>query len=139
MSGIKQYLNDIFKAVTLEDNQKLPLIELLLVIGSLLAGFNLEKSWIWMYPLFALFSILYFIIIQKPIQNENQKHAILFVSFIIAVFFSGLLTGNIFLSIPKAQNLSPCLGWLYAILILLVFWLYFIFLTLILLVALKKD
>jgi len=138
--GIKQYLENKFKGATLErDDQRLQLIQLLLLIGALLAAFNLVKDWIWLYSFFALFSIIYFIIIQKPIHSEGQKHSISLVSFIIALFFSGVLTGNIFISIPKALILSPFWAWLYALVTLLFFVLYFITFTLILWIALKKD
>lgn len=137
---IKKWLENKFKGVILEsETQKIQLVQLLLLIGTLLAAFNLVKDWVWMYPFFALFSIIYFIVIQKPIHSKGQKDAISIISFVIATFFSGLLNGNLFISIPKASISSPIIILLYVLAILVLFILYFIFFTFILWFALKKD
>ena len=137
--NMKEWLENKFKGVTLESEaQKIRLIELLLLIGTLLAAFNLVKDWIWMYLVFALFSIIYFIIIQKPNRSKGQKDAISAISLIVAVFFSGILTGTLFISIPKAI-LPYFIVWYYVIAIILLFLSYYIVFTLILWTALKKD
>lgn len=127
-----------FKRLNLERNeQKLQLIELLLLIGTLYSAFNLEKDWIWLYISFTLASVFYFIIIQKTYHSKEELKRVSFVSLLIATLFSALLSGNLFISLPKA-TLSPSLSLVYAIIILILFVGYYIFFLMVLWVALKK-
>ncbi|NJD52090.1 MAG: hypothetical protein FIB07_04410 [Candidatus Methanoperedens sp.] len=113
------------------------LIELLLLIGTLAAAVHLEKDLIWLYMLFALCSIGYFIAIQKPFFSESELKWISTVSFIIGGLFSGVINGNLFLSLPKVV-LPLSLSLVYVIIVLILFVFYFIGFSMILWIALKK-
>ncbi len=121
-----------------KNEQKLQLIELLLLIGTLYSAFNLEKGWIWLYVLFTLVSVLYFITIQKTYHSKTQLKYISLISFLVAILFSALLSGNLFICLPRAE-LSPSLSLVYAIIILILFIIYYICISMILWIALKKK
>jgi len=72
----------------LDKSQKTKLIEILLIVGSIVAAFKIPASLIWIFMLFVLCSILYYIVIQK--EGEN----ISFIS-IISAFISGSFVGII--------------------------------------------
>ncbi len=121
-------LEKLFEILSLDKDQKLKLIELLLIIGTLSATFNLAKDWIWLYMLFALTSIIYFIIIQKDFQN---KIFIYIIAIFISTIFSGIITGNLFVTIVKDPHVPPFIY-------LILFIIYYIVFSVIIFLALKK-
>ncbi len=121
-------LEKLFESLSLDKDQKLKLIELLLIIGTLSATFNLAKDWIWLYMLFALTSIIYFIIIQKDFQN---KIFIYIIAIFISTIFSGIITGNLFVTIVKDPHVPPFIY-------LILFIIYYIVFSVIIFLALKK-
>lgn len=118
--------------------QKMQLVELLLLVGTLSATFNLMKEWIWFYMLFALTSIVYFIVIQKLNRGNKEKTITSWLSFFIAVLFSGLISGNFFISLPKPV-LSTSLLLSYSIVLYIMFALYYIVFMLLIWAALKEN
>lgn len=118
--------------------QKIQLVELLLLVGTLSATFNLMKEWIWFYMLFALTSIVYFIVIQKLNRGNKEKTITSWLSFFIAVLFSGLISGNLFISLPKPV-LSTSLLLSYSIVLYIMFALYYIVFMLLIWAALKEN
>lgn len=68
-----------------EDKKKL--IEILLIIGTLVAAFKIEDYLLIPFTIFVIFSIPYFIMIQKEL-NDGDKRFVNFISKIIAFTFS---------------------------------------------------
>jgi cytochrome bd-type quinol oxidase subunit 2 len=101
------YLNEI--------SQKTKLIEILLIVGSLIVAFKtpevLASKYIGLkdtavtmiFIFFALFSITYYILIQKEI-NETTKKIINLTSFLVAVSFSAIPSSM--LAISMVKNIS---------------------------------
>ncbi len=98
-----------------EISQKTKLIEILLIVGSLIVAFKtpeaLYSKYIGMkdtavtmiFIFFALFSIAYYILIQKEV-NENTKRIINIASFFVAVSFSAIPSS--ILAISMVKNMS---------------------------------
>lgn len=101
------YLNDIA--------QKTKLIEILLIVGSLIVAFKTPEALYSKYIgikdtavtmifiFFALFSIAYYILVQKEV-NENTKGIINTTSFFVAVSFSAIPSS--ILAISMVKNIS---------------------------------
>lgn len=103
-------LSDIFY---LDDiNKKTKLIEILLIVGSLIVAFKTQESLYSKYIglkdtavtmifiFFALFSITYYILIQKEI-TENTKKIINIASFFVAFSFSAIPSSILAISMVK--------------------------------------
>jgi len=100
MAGIKSNIERLFY---LEDHRdKIKLIELLLIIGSLIAAFKISGSFGLVFILFVFFSIPYFIMIQKEECKEkiskDYKLLVNVFSVIIAATFSAILSTLLALS-----------------------------------------
>lgn len=99
------YLNDIA--------QKTKLIEILLIVGSLIVAFKTPESlyskYIGMkdtavtmiFIFFALFSITYYILVQKEV-NEKTKKIINIASFFVAISFSAIPSSILAISMVKS-------------------------------------
>ncbi len=106
-------LSDIFYLH--EISQKTKLIEILLIVGSLIVAFKTPEALYSKYIglkdtavtmifiFFALFSITYYILIQKEL-NENSKRIINIASFFVAVSFSAIPSS--ILAISMVKNMS---------------------------------
>ncbi len=98
-----------------EISQKTKLIEILLIVGSLIVAFKTPEALYSKYIgikdtavtmifiFFALFSIAYYILIQKEV-NENTKRIINTTSFFVAVSFSAIPSS--ILAISMVKNIS---------------------------------
>lgn len=106
-------LSDVFYLH--EISQKTKLIEILLIVGSLIVAFKTPEALYSKYIgikdtavtmifiFFALFSIAYYILIQKEV-NENTKRIINTTSFFVAVSFSAIPSS--ILAISMVKNIS---------------------------------
>ncbi len=106
-------LSDVFYLH--EISQKTKLIEILLIVGSLIVAFKTPEALYSKYIglkdtavtmifiFFALFSIMYYILIQKEL-NENTKKIINIISFFVAVSFSAIPSS--ILAISMVKNIS---------------------------------
>ncbi len=103
-------LSDVFYLH--EIGQKTKLIEILLIVGSLIVAFKTPEALYSKYIglkdtavtmifiFFALFSITYYILIQKEI-NETTKKIINLTSFFVAVSFSAIPSSMLAISMVK--------------------------------------
>ena len=122
----------------LEDYQdKIKIIEILLIIGSLMAAFNFLSDFTIIFIMFIISSIPYFIMIQKEKNQENiskdYKQFVNVLSFITAISFSSLL--SVILAINAVINLNDNIIKMGSYVALYI--IYTIFLTLIIWTALK--
>ncbi len=78
-------------------NQKMKLIEILLIVGSILAAFKIPSDMIWLFMIFILFSILYYI----HIQQKKVGHLEL-TSIFVSASFVGIITYNFAVSVITA-------------------------------------
>lgn len=73
MSKKFPYLEEFTEDLKLDNKQKVKLIELLLLISSILVAFKLPSDLIPLFMMFVLFSIVYWIILQKDtIRTVNS-------------------------------------------------------------------
>ncbi len=98
-----------------EISQKTKLIEILLIVGSLIVAFKTPEALYSKYIglkdtavtmifiFFALFSITYYILVQKEV-NETTKRIINIASFFVAVSFSAIPSS--ILAISMVKNMS---------------------------------
>ena len=119
------------KHVCLSIAQKTKLIEILLIVGSIIAAFKLPINLIWMFILFVIFSILYYILIQNNLLKKGLLSRL--ISFLVASLFSGVLIYHFVISL--AQQLYPP----YKLLIYLIFFMFYGLLTLFIFVALSRN
>jgi len=115
-----------------EDKKKL--IEILLIIGTLVAAFKIEDYLLIPFTIFIIFSIPYFIMIQKEL-NEGDKRFVNFISGIIAFTFSFPLSTFLALNLAgylhdNAMKVSS---------FILIFSIYMMFSTLVIWFALKVE
>ena len=100
-------LKEVFENINLEKKQKIKLIELLLLVGSILVAFKSQPDALgWVFMFFIFFSIVYYIFIQKDIFKPNIIANL--IPIMIAVTFSTILNVNLFVSFGKEIiSLSP--------------------------------
>ena len=73
----------------LDVSQRTKLIEILLIVGSIVAAFKIPTSMIWVFMLFVLFSVLYYILL---IQKEKDFSSLLsFISAFVSASFVGIV------------------------------------------------
>ncbi|MDD5474841.1 MAG: hypothetical protein PHU34_11965 [Candidatus Methanoperedens sp.] len=96
-----------------EISQKTKLIEILLIVGSLIVAFKTPEALYSKYIglkdtavtmifiFFALFSITYYILVQKEL-NESSKRIINIASFFVAVSFSAIPSSILAISMVKS-------------------------------------
>ena len=71
--------------------QRTKLIEILLIVGSIVAAFKIPTRMVWLFMFFALFAILYYILIQK----ENDFSPLLSLSsLLVSASFVGIVIFN---------------------------------------------
>ena len=74
----------------LKRDQKVNLLEMLLIVGSIIAAFQLPSSMIWMFMFFAFMAILYYISLQA---GENLRTTYMkSVSILTSASFVGVLS-----------------------------------------------
>ncbi len=98
-----------FKGIYLDKKGKEKLIEILLIIGSILAAFGYPEfpvDLVWIFMLFLLMSISYYIFLQSPKKNPKLM---LFISAFISLMFSSIIVYNIATSLILSNklNLNP--------------------------------
>ncbi len=80
--------------------QKIKLIEILLIVGSLIAAFKLPTNMVWVFMLFAICSIIYYIFIQTPIR----KHSIMMpLSACVSFTFVAIVTSHLIVSLIESS------------------------------------
>ena len=95
----------VFSNLYLTDSQKLDFIKLLLLIGSMMTGFNfsynpkLLNQMNICFMLFIISSILYYLIIQTPAKNKLTKNnkeftCMLIISSIVSASFLAIVTSS---------------------------------------------
>lgn len=138
--NIKDTFNNLRDSLNLNDPEhKKGLIELLLIVGSLVVAFKtpedltshsiaIKGSIITsFFMIFALLSILYFILIQTEIKEGDKKiKQINDISFFIALFFSAIMAIILAMSTIKDIIIPLIEGGLY-FLIFFAYWLPFTF------------
>lgn len=114
--------NKFFQELYLDRKQKLKLVELLLIVGSLMTAFQLPTDLRWMFPIFALFSILYHISIESKKEQVLSMSAVM-----ISISFTGIITYNLGIGI---WALTPQIGILYVstALVIMAYYLFFAYL-----------
>lgn len=120
------YLEEFFKDINLDNKQKIKLIELMLLISSILTAFKLPDNLIEAFMLFLLFSIFYWIILQKDvIRTINSISTVLkyLLPPIISFFFVFILFSVKFIN-PSASitTISDILFIIYYIAFFSVIW-----------------
>ena len=73
----------------LTDPQKLKFIEILLIVGAIISAFQLPLEMIWIFMLFVLFSLLYYIYLQR---EDKSIRVFNFFAVFVATYFSGIFT-----------------------------------------------
>lgn len=93
---------EVFLCLTTEQKKKL--IEILLLVGAILAAFNLPAGMIWIFMLFAIFSVIYYILLSNgKIQKPEFKSAGYIFSIIIATAFAGVVTYTLAINAVKGS------------------------------------
>lgn len=141
-----EYYRDIFYLDNPEDKKRL--IELLLIVGSLVVAFKTPDDLIgrsiaikgstitWSFMVFALFSILYFILIQAKIKDHVKKIELINKSsFVVSIFFSVIMASILALSTAKDITIQLIEAGAY----LLIFFIYWLTFTFILWAALREK
>ena len=83
----------------LERERKIKLIEILLIVGSFLAAFQLPTNMIWIFMIFILFALVYYILIQS---GAKESDAVVRMSAILISFpFIAIVTYNLGVSLVK--------------------------------------
>ena len=118
------------KIPPLDDSRKEKLVEVLLVMGSILAAFTLPQSLIWMFMIFILMSILYLIFFKEP--NMKGSNLFLVISAFVSFTFIGIVVYNFGVSLI---NSYPQFAYIYLILTIL----YYVIFGAILTAALYKN
>ena len=99
---IDDKVHDIIEAINLKQPEKLKLIELLLIIGSILIAFKEQpENMIDIFMIYLFFSIIYYIFIQNLTLKLDAGHNWFFnlIPLTIAASFSTMLNVNLFLSV----------------------------------------
>ncbi len=103
----------------LDDSRKEKLIEILLIMGSILAAFNLPKDLIWLFMFFLLMSVMYFIYLKEP-KMKKFNSFLLFISVLISFSFIGVVIYNFAISLigsnpPQLASIDLILCMIYYI------------------------
>src|SRR3989344_3732728 len=104
------------KTIYLDTNQKLKLIEILLIVGSILVAFNPTTLSI-LFPLFLVFAITHYIGLQAKIKSIITSYIL---SGLIAFCFVGSLSSLLGKSVEESLGnpmSSLIIKWLYYILL----------------------
>ena len=88
----------------LDTSQRTKLIEILLIVGSIVAAFKMPTKMIWLFMLFSLCSILYYIIIQKETGDTTPTPFLAVISIVISASFVGIIVFNFALSLFEALS-----------------------------------
>jgi len=88
----------------LDTSQRTKLIEILLIVGSIVAAFKMPTKMIWLFMLFFLCSILYYIIIQKETGDTTPTPFLAVISIVISASFVGIIVFNFALSLFEALS-----------------------------------
>jgi hypothetical protein len=112
--------------IHLDKDKKIKLIELLLIVGAILAAFNLPPQHILLFMLFVLFSIWYYI----EVQTGNETGLILtIIAAFVATSFVGIITYNIVIClIDSIYNVSNLISIIFVLIISIVYYLFFSYL-----------
>ena len=123
--------------LNLEDEDKLKLIELLLVVGSILVAFKfLPDNVVWVFLLFVVLAIFVFIGLKKGVKKNIYYNLVVVFS---SLFFSATLAYEIAYSFGVAMIFSGSIQLIYTIQISQILaTLYFVAIAVILFMALKK-
>ena len=111
----------------LDTEQKLKLIEILLIVGSILIAFNQSTISI-LFPLFLVFAVAYYIALQGRATNAFISYIF---SGLIAICFVGTISFILGQSLQKSFE-NPMLS-------LFIKWLYYLSLSLLIFIALVKG
>jgi len=87
----------------LDTSQRTKLIEILLIVGSIVAAFKMPTKMIWLFMLFFC-SILYYIIIQKETGDTTPTPFLAVISIVISASFVGIIVFNFALSLFEALS-----------------------------------
>ena len=91
---------NIIEAINLKQSEKLKLIELLLIIGSILIAFKEQpENMIDIFMIYLFFSIIYYIFIHNLKLDTGYNWFFNLIPLIIAASFSIMLNVNLFLSV----------------------------------------
>lgn len=80
----------------LDISQRTKLIEILLIVGSIVAAFKIPTKMLWLFMLFVLLSILYYILIQKEKDFSNLLDV---TSIFVSASFVGIVIYNFAISL----------------------------------------
>jgi hypothetical protein len=80
----------------LDISQRTKLIEILLIVGSIVAAFKIPTKMLWLFMLFVLLSILYYILIQK---EKDFSKLLDVTSIFVSASFVGIVIYNFAISL----------------------------------------
>ena len=95
-------LKDIvmLNGIYLDKKSKGKLIEILLIVGSIVAAINLPANMVWIFMLFLLSSIIYYIFLQSPKKNTTSMY---FISIFISIMFISIIIFNLIISLIQTN------------------------------------
>ena len=127
----------------LDISQRTKLIEILLIVGSIVAAFKIPTSMIWLFMLFVLFSILYYILL---IQKEKDFSSLLsLISAFVSASFVGIVIYNFAISLISTYlkdfviTFGFALGVVFGVVLGVLIIIYYIFFTFIIYKALRPS
>ncbi|MCZ7358379.1 MAG: hypothetical protein O8C66_01555 [Candidatus Methanoperedens sp.] len=130
----------------LERESRKRLIELILIVGSILIALKTpetlngniihlkDNNITTLFMIVIFFSVLYFILIQKEV-NENQNKIVSVIGFVIAIFFSAIMASFLAISVAKDFLTASSAATSY----LFVFFPYWLIFTFVIWVALREK
>ncbi len=105
-----------FPKFKLGQDQKMKLIELLLIIGSILSMFTIPKELIYIFMLFLIFCIFLYVLSNSKKLRDKDKVLNIF-NFLIAITFSGLIVQALISSVLSNLKISVTL--IYSVVLIL--------------------
>lgn len=122
----------------LDVSQRTKLIEILLIVGSIVAAFQISTNVIWFFMFFVLFAILYYIFL---IQKENDVSPLLsLLSCVVSASFVGIVIFNMASSLISTYLMDITYGFVPSVVFLgVVLGIYYVFFTLVIYGALRPS
>lgn len=95
--------------IKLNDSQRLHFLEILLIVGSILAAFKLPATMSWLFWIFVFCSLLYYVVLHETPKPKTKSSQL--IPGLISASFAAVVVYNFGVSLIQAFSMIPLLSY----------------------------